>query len=95
MKVTVDRRIYPESVISKAVYSLCDRYSIARMLASEHFEELEAPGAGPSFEADLLQALNDYKLRQIIADETRDVKTILYAAAFGGDDTFSADDVQD
>ena len=95
MTIDVDRRIYPDSVISKAVYSLMGRYCIARRLAGDHFEQIAVSGDAPHFTDELMQALNDFKLRQIIADETRDVKTILYAAAFGGDDSFSINDVHD
>lgn len=93
--MTVDRRIYPDSVISKAAYSLSGKYCISRSLTDVHLEDVEAAGEDPSFAVELMQALNDYKLRQIIADETRAVKTILYAAAFGADDSFSTDDVHD
>ncbi|MDE6286497.1 MAG: His-Xaa-Ser system protein HxsD [Muribaculaceae bacterium] len=95
MKITVDRRIYSDSVVSKAVYSLSGRFTVARTLVDEHTERIESEGDSEGFVEEMLQALNDFKLRQIVADETRDVKTILYAAAFGGDDTFSIEDVRD
>ncbi len=99
MKALVDRRIYPDSVISKAVYSLSGSYAITRTLVDDNFEELAAvPVAGASdaeWEARLAQALNDFKLRMLVDEETRAVKTILYAAAFGGDDTFTISDVYD
>ena len=41
------------------------------------------------------QLLNDFKLRQIVADETRDIKTILYAKAFAEDEDLSEDDIHD
>jgi len=33
--------------------------------------------------------LNDYKLRQTIDDETRDIRTILYAKAFADDENLT------
>ena len=42
-----------------------------------------------------MQTLNDFKLRQIVADETRDIKTILYAKAFAEDEDLSEEDIHD
>lgn len=39
-----------------------------------------------------LQRLNDYKLREIIFEETKDIRTILYAKAFADCDDFSMED---
>lgn len=36
--------------------------------------------------------LNDYKLRQVIEDETHDIRTILYAKAFADFDDIDSDD---
>lgn len=51
--------------------------------------------AESEFESRLMQALNDFKLRQIVADETRDIKTILYAKAFAEDEDLSEEDIHD
>jgi His-Xaa-Ser system protein HxsD len=39
--------------------------------------------------------LNDFKLREVVANETRDIKTILYAKAFADDEDFSEEDITD
>lgn len=99
MTITVDKRIYSDSIISKAVYWLSGDFSIARRLIDENKEEITATSltvvAENEFESRLMQALNDFKLRQIVADETRDIKTILYAKAFAEDEELSEDDIHD
>lgn len=99
MTVTVDKRIYNDSVISKAVYWLSCDFSISRCLINESFEEIKATSVSNrnnnEFEARLTQALNDFKLRQIVADETRDIKTILYAKAFAEDEDLNEEDIHD
>lgn len=100
MKVTLDRRIYSDSVISKAVYWLSGNYIITRNLLDDNTEELSIEISNNELTekqvfTSLMQALNDFKLRQIIADETRDVKTILYAKAFAEDENLCEDDIHD
>ncbi len=100
MKVTLDRRIYSDSVISKAVYWLSGNYIISRNLLDDNTEELYIEISNNELTekqvfTSLMQALNDFKLRQIIADETRDVKTILYAKAFAEDENLCEDDIHD
>lgn len=100
MKETLDRRIYSDSVISKAVYWLSGDYIIVRQMLNDETEELSIEAKNTEFDelivkASLMQALNDFKLRQIIADETRDVKTILYAKAFAEDEDLCEEDIHD
>lgn len=42
-------------------------------------------------EARIFNALSDYKLRQVIEDETHDIRTILYAKAFADFDDIDSD----
>ena len=94
MTIRVDRNIYNDSVISKAVYWLSGDYIISRGLLDTNTEVVTAtPDEG--FEEKLMQSLNDFKLRQIVADETRDIKTILYAKAFAEDEDLSEEDIHD
>ena len=39
-----------------------------------------------------LQRLNDYKLREIVIAETKDIRTILYAKAFADCEDFSLEE---
>lgn len=100
MTIKIDRRIYSDSVISKAIYWLSVNFIIVRSLLDDDIEQLSITANSDSIdeitiENKLMQALNDFKLRQIISDETRDIKTILYAKAFAEDEDLSEDDIHD
>ncbi len=41
----------------------------------------------------VLETLNDYKLRQIIEEETHDIRTILYAKAFADFDDIDENEI--
>jgi His-Xaa-Ser system protein HxsD len=100
MTIEIDRRIYNDSVISKAIYWLSGDYVIVRSLLNDITESVSITAKTDSIseqelEVKLLQTLNDFKLRQIVADETRDIKTILYAKAFAEDEDLSEEDIHD
>lgn len=100
MKLTLDRRIYSDSVISKAVYWLSNRFIINRSILNDDSEELIIEAKNNDINENevylsLMQVLNDFKLRQIIADETREIKTILYAKAFAEDENLCEEDIHD
>lgn len=100
MTIEIDRRIYNDSVISKAIYWLSGDYLIVRSLLNDITEPISITAKSGSIseqelEVKLLQTLNDFKLRQIVADETRDIKTILYAKAFAEDEDLSEEDIHD
>lgn len=100
MTIEIDRRIYNDSVISKAIYWLSGDYLIVRSLLNDITESISITVKSGSIserelEVKLLQTLNDFKLRQIVADETRDIKTILYAKAFAEDEDLSEEDIHD
>lgn len=101
MTVTIDSRIYSDSVISKAVYWMSGDFVIARHMVNDHTENIEIVPNSSNIIVDseverlFTQSLNDFKLREIVADETRDIKTILYAKAFAEDEDLSEDDIHD
>lgn len=100
MTIEIDRRIYNDSVISKAIYWLSGDYVIVRSLLNDITESISITTKTGSIseqdlEVKLLQTLNDFKLRQIVADETRDIKTILYAKAFAEDEDLSEENIHD
>lgn len=84
MTITVDRQIYDDVCISKAIYSLSDMYTFSRSLDND-LEIIEVVSkAGQNIdESKFFDVLNDFKLRGIINKETKDIKTILFAKAFG------------
>lgn len=100
MILTIDKRVYNDSVISKVVYWMSGDYKIVRTSLDEFSEQIEliatnGEKAGSLVEEKFFQHLNDFKLRQIVADETRDIKTILYAKAFAEDEELSEEDIHD
>lgn len=95
MELKIDRNIYSDACISKAIYSLSKDYAISRNLEG-NVENLNIIPLGEKqeqcrIEAQIFNALNDYKLRQVIEDETHDIRTILYAKAFADFDDIDGD----
>lgn len=96
MDIRIDRNIYSDACISKAVYSLSDAYAISRSLDQNteilHVTALEPQRDHGFVEAQIINTLNDYKLRQVIEDETHDIRTILYAKAFADFDDIDCEE---
>ena len=84
MTITVDRQIYDDECISKAIYLLSDIYAFSRSLDNNHeIIEITSKTCQDIDESKFFDVLNDFKLRGIINKETKDIKTILFAKAFG------------
>lgn len=84
MIITVDRQIYDDECISKAIYLLSDRYAFSRSLDNNReIIEITSKTCQDIDESKFFDVLNDFKLRGIINKETKDIKTILFAKAFG------------
>jgi len=95
MTIQIDRNIYSDIVISKVVYWLSSKYIIKRAVLGDT-EELDIKfreGEKEITEEEFYCLLNDYKLRELVAKETKEIKTILYAKAFADDENFSEDDI--
>ena len=93
MEIKIDRNIYSDSCISKVVYLLSAKCSIERTIESgfdiltiiqKTDDEFDIKG--------FWDKMNDFKLREIINSETKDIKTILYAKAFGDFDNLDEND---
>lgn len=82
MTLTIDRKIYSDKCISSVVYWLSERYAIERRIDTDN-EIISATTDDETFRTEFMRRLNDYKLRETIETETKDIKTILYAKAFG------------
>lgn len=99
MSATIDKKIYSDSVVSKAIYWLCQDYTIRRATIDADTEQIEFIGLDDESTkvvvAKLMALLNDYKLREIIANETREIKVVLYAAAFAEDEDLKEEDIHD
>lgn len=99
MKIQIDRNIYSDSCIDKAIYNLSDRFSISRSLISPTLEELSVVVKGSNYndtmiEGAVIDVLNDFKLRDTIEKETHEIRVILYAKAFGDFDDISDSDLE-
>ncbi len=95
MEIFIDRRIYTDACISKAIYSLSGDYSISRNIIDDNTEKITIEAIKEdnqkAMQNLLFTALNDYKLRQIIEEETHDIRVILYAKAFSDFDELEED----
>jgi len=93
--IVVDKKIYNDAVISKAVYWHTENFVIDRIVSanSETITFLAKKNEFSEAEKEKVlqkinQDLHDYKLRQIIGQETKDIRTILYVKAFANNDNF-------
>lgn len=94
MTLRIDRKIYPDSCISKVVYWLSDQYTIERRLeGDEELLSIDGKINEDQLRKTILEKLNDYKLRGIIDAETKDIRTILYAKAFGDFDDLTVEEL--
>ena len=87
MTVKIDRKIYSDSCISKSVYALADKYTILRSVDGQNeILDVQSVGLGGETEEsarrDFINTLNDFKLRCTIEEETKDIRTVIYAKAF-------------
>ena len=94
MTLDIDRNIFSDSCISTVVYWFSDQYTIQRSL-QEPIETLTIDNVSDDkqFRLEFFQKLNDYKLREQIDKETKDIKTILYAKAFGEFDELTEEEI--
>jgi His-Xaa-Ser system protein HxsD len=93
--IRIDRQIYDDAAVSKAIYWHTADFVITRKVnvnaemitfqpKKNELSEVEKETVLQKFNQDL----NDYKLRQIIEQETTDIRTILYVKAFANNDNF-------
>lgn len=94
MILQIDRKIYSDSCISKVVYWFSDHYSIERCLNGD-IEALTIDGVKDerTLKKMFFEKLNDFKLREVIENETKDIRTILYAKAFGDFDELTEEEI--
>lgn len=94
MTLRIDRKIYSDNCISKVVYWLSSQYTIDRHLDGEE-EIITIDGADDEkqIKESFFEKLNDFKLREVIDGETKDIRTILYAKAFGDFDDITEEEI--
>lgn len=94
MTLDIDRNIFSDSCISTVVYWFSSQYAIQRsLLGSIETLTINDVPDEEQFRLEFLQKLNDYKLREQIDKETKDIKTILYAKAFGEFDELTEEEI--
>ena len=94
MTLNIDRNIFSDSCISTVIYWFSNQYTIQRTL-QESIETLTIDNVSDEkqFRLEFFQKLNDYKLHEQIDKETKDIKTILYAKAFGEFDELTEEEI--
>ena len=94
MTLDIDRNIFSEGCISTVVYWFSNQYAIRRSLQGT-IETLTIDDVSDEkmFRFEFFQKLNDYKLREQIDKETKDIRTILYAKAFGEFEELTEEDI--
>ena len=100
MKLAIDRKIYDDVAISKTIYWMSSEFTFQRQLDGDNelitiTAKLGVNKSEQDIEVTFLDKLNDYKLRGIIATETHDIRTILYAKAFAEDEDLSLEDLSE
>ena len=102
MEIVIDRGIFSDAVLSTVAYWLSGNYTVEREVerelqnSSELWKISRSDGAAfdeDRLKSDIFRSLNDQKLRQIIKDETKDIRTILYAKAFADCEELSEEDL--
>lgn len=94
--VSVDLTIFNEQVISKTLYWLTEPYFIYWQTISGKIQEITLEKKNGSINNEEFRLLHekmnqdfiDYKNRDIILNETKNVRDILYIKAFANNDEF-------
>ena len=94
MILDIDRNIFSDSCLSTVVYWFSNQYTIQRSIkGSIETLTIDDVPDEKQFRFEFFQKLNDYKLREQIDKETKDIKTILYAKAFGEFDELTEEEI--
>ncbi|WP_455638525.1 His-Xaa-Ser system protein HxsD [Parabacteroides sp.] len=93
---TIDASIFSENVITKALYWYTEFYDIYWSKKNDNVHEVILklkPNTNKSYPFEYVaskfnQDLIDYKNRDLIMHETKDIRNILYVKAFANNDDF-------
>jgi His-Xaa-Ser system protein HxsD len=98
VQLKIDTTIYNETVISKVLYWLFDRYIIYRekeennvqnIIIEKKAEELYSTEELNRLKDKINQDFIDFKVRDIVNRETKNIRDILYIKAFSNNDEFT------
>lgn len=94
-QIKVDTNIYNERVIIKSLYWLSEKYVLYQSLDDNIFtikietdKEYWTPSDVEDVKKKLCQNLIDFKTRDIINQETKNIRQILFIKAFANNDEF-------
>lgn len=91
--VKVDNNVYSQNVITKVLYWLSGDFSISTSITDgETHVSLESGRAGEDWgiiKNKVSTLFIDFKMREQIEVETKDIRTILYVKAFANMDDFT------
>lgn len=88
-EMIIDQRIFSQDVIFKSTNWLLDKYNVFHNQIDEYYLNIKLEAKNNSFEIDADQLLNkinlylnDYKTREIIFKQTKNIRDILMIKAF-------------
>lgn len=93
--VKIDSDIYSKEVVAKVEYWLSRDFTIMQSIDGKDWMlslESQNAVAWDEVKRQLSQTLVDYQMREVIADETKDIKNILYIKAFANVKELLADE---
>ena len=93
--VKIDSGIYSKDVVAKVAYWLSRDYTIMQSIDSNVWMltlENHDVTNWDDVKRRLSQLLTDYQMREVIAEETKDIKNILYIKAFANVEELLADE---
>ena len=96
MRIIVDKKVYSDYCISNAIYWLCSKYTCKRQQIGDFEEHIDITPKNSDLvisEDDVEE--NDYKLREQVRKETKDIRTILYIKAFSDCDDISDEELRE
>lgn len=90
--MSIDTNLYSNNVIHKVLYWLSGSYVInttsCESFVSVELSSKESTTNWQATEETISQMLCDFSLREVIAEETKDIRNILYIKAFSNLDDF-------
>lgn len=93
--VRIDSNIYSKEVVAKVVYWLSRDFTIMQSKEGNNWTiSLESHNVvnWDDVKRRLSQLLSDYLMREVITEETKDIKNILYIKAFANVEELLADE---
>ena len=95
LRLSVDSRLYSESVVYKCFYWYTGEYDVSILASGNNYEVqlIKKDGGAVSIdiESKIQRDLIDFKLRQIVSEETKQIRELITAKAFAYYDVDTSD----